>query len=318
MLAANVDLLITARTEEREMSDYFVIDAHVHTYKTPEIGMQAMGGAGQAGCDGTPEELLGILQKAGICKAVQMNMTPVREMYEAAVEKLPEEERDGEHPEIIAKMSERLRRRNTWTCEMAAQHGELVAFPSIDPLMGEQEMVAEVDRCVKEFDVKGIKLHPAEGHYFPGDKRLWPFYEKAQELGLVVLSHGGVHMTSPDVAYTQPSNFDPVLQSFSDLKLVVAHLGHGFWSESVELADKYPNVYFDTCAVISGVKHLEVMSNDAFADLIRKLGVERVMFGSDYPWFSPAASLGHFLELPLKPEEREKILGANARNLLGM
>ena len=28
------------------MPDYLVIDAHVHTYKTPDIGMQAMGGAG--------------------------------------------------------------------------------------------------------------------------------------------------------------------------------------------------------------------------------------------------------------------------------
>ncbi|NQU08602.1 MAG: hypothetical protein HQ583_08575, partial [Candidatus Abyssubacteria bacterium] len=48
------------------MPDHFVIDAHVHTYKTPEIGMQAMAGAGQAGCNGTPDELMGILRQAGI------------------------------------------------------------------------------------------------------------------------------------------------------------------------------------------------------------------------------------------------------------
>ena len=60
------------------MSDYLVIDAHVHTYKTAEIGMQAMAGAGQAGCNGTPEELLAILHEAEISKAVQVNMTPVR------------------------------------------------------------------------------------------------------------------------------------------------------------------------------------------------------------------------------------------------
>ncbi len=300
------------------MPDYLIIDAHVHTYKTPKIAAQAMGGAGQAGCSGTPDELLDILHEAGISKAVQVNMTPVREMYEAAVEKLPEDERDGEHPDIAAKMGERLKRRNTWTCEMAREHAELVAFPSVDPLMGTEAMAAEVSRCAGEFKVRGIKLHPAEGHYYPADERLWPAYARMQELGLVVLSHGGLFMLTPDVAYTQPANFEPVLHRFPDLKLVVAHLGHGFWDESVELARKHPNVYFDTSAVISGVERLNIMSNDAFAELIRKLGVDRVLFGSDYPWFSPAASLRHFLQLPLKQDEREQILGQNARNTLGI
>jgi hypothetical protein len=278
--------------------------------------MQAMGGAGQANCAGTPEELLGILDEADISRAIQVNMTPVREMYEAAVSKLPAGESDGEHPEIAAKMGDRLKRRNTWTCEMAADHEQLVAFPSVDPLMGTDAMLAEVEQCVNEFAVPGIKLHPAEGHYFPRDERLWPVYEKAQELGLVVLSHGGLFMMSPDTPYTRPANFEPVLESFPELRLVVAHLGHGFWDESIELARKFPHVLFDTSAVISGVEHLEIMSNEEFAELIRRLGVDRVLFGSDYPWFSPAASLKHFLRLPLTPAETEQILGENAKTLL--
>jgi predicted TIM-barrel fold metal-dependent hydrolase len=300
------------------MADCLVIDAHVHTYKTPEIGMQAMGGSGQAGCNGTPDELLGILRDAGISKAAQVNMTPVREMYEANVARLPEDQRAGEHPEIAAKMAERLKRRNTWTCELAGEYAELVAFPSIDLLMEPDAMAAEVERCANEMGAKGIKLHPAEGHYFPRDQRLWPAYEKIQELGLPIISHGGIFMMTPGVDYTRPSNFEPVLESFPDLKLVVAHLGHGFWDESVALAKKYANVYFDTSAVISGVERLEVLSDDDAAELIRTLGVERVMFGSDYPWFSPAASLEAFSKLPLTPDEKEKILGENAQAILGI
>jgi len=300
------------------MADCLVIDAHVHTYKTPEIGLQAMGGSGQAGCDGTPDELLGILRGAGIAKAVQVNMTPVREMYQAGVNKLPEDQRAGEHPEIAAKMGERLQRRNTWTCELANEHAELLAFPSIDVLMGPDAMVAEVERCANELGAKGIKLHPAEGHYFPRDERLWPAYEKIQALGLPVISHGGVFMMAPDADYTRPSNFEPVLESFPNLKLVVAHLGHGFWDESVALAKKYSNVYFDTSAVVSGVEHLKVLSDDDAVELIRNLGIERVMFGSDYPWFSPAASLEAVSRLPLTSSEKEKILGKNAEKILGI
>ncbi len=299
------------------MSDYLVIDAHVHTYKTPEIGMQAMGGSGQAGCIGTPDELLGILEEAGISKAAQVNMTPAREMYEAAIEKLPADEQGGEHPEIAAKMAGRLRRRNDWTCELAKEHAEFVAFPSVDPLMEPDEMAAEVERCATELGAAGIKLHPAEGHYFPGDERLWPAYAKAQELGLPIISHGGVFMMSPDVHYTKPSNFAPVLEKFPDLKVVIAHLGQGFWDESIELARKYPNAFFDTSAVISGFEKFDILKH-ATVELIRTLGVERVMFGSDYPWFSPAASLKEMQGLPLRAAEKEKILGENARNILGI
>jgi predicted TIM-barrel fold metal-dependent hydrolase len=280
--------------------------------------MQAMSGPGQAGCNGTPDELLGILRDAGISKAVQVNMTPVREMYEAGVEKLPEDQRAGEHPEIAAKMGERLKRRNTWTCELADEHEELVAFPSIDLLMDPNAMVAEIERCASEMGAKGIKLHPAEGHFFPRDERLWPAYEKIQELGLPMITHGGIFMMTPDVDYTKPSNFEPVLKSFPDLKLVIAHLGHGFWDESVALAKKYPNVYFDTSAVISGVEHLKVLSDDDSVELIRTLGADRVMFGSDYPWFSPALSLETLSQLPLTAAEKDKILGANARKILGV
>jgi predicted TIM-barrel fold metal-dependent hydrolase len=300
------------------MTDYFVIDAHVHTYKTPEIGLQAMAGSGQADCNGTPQELLGIMREAGISKAVQVNMTPVREMYEAAIEKLPEEDRKRGHLEIAGKMGERLKRRNRWTCEMAREHPELVAFPSVDPLMNTEEMVAELESCARECGASGIKLHPAEGHYFPRDERMWPVYAKAQELALPIITHGGLFMMSPDEPYTRPSNFEQILQSFPELTLVVAHMGHGFWDESVELAKKYSNVYFDTSAVVSGVEHLKVLSDDDATELIRQLGVERVMFGSDYPWFNPAIDLKRFLRLPLTPAEKEKILGENAKAILGI
>ena len=300
------------------MTDYLVIDAHVHTYKTPETGLQAMAGSGQADCNGTPQELLGIMREAGISKAVQVNMTPVREMYEAAIEKLPEEDRKQAHPEIAGKMGERLKRRNRWTCEMAREHPELVPFPSVDPLMNTEEMVAELESCARECGARGIKLHPAEGHYFPRDGRMWPVYAKAQELALPIITHGGLFMMSPDEPYTRPSNFESILQSFPELTLVVAHMGHGFWDESVELAKKYSNVYFDTSAVVSGVEHLKVLSDDDATELIRKLGIERVMFGSDYPWFNPAMDLKRFLRLPLTPAEKEKILGENAKAILGI
>lgn len=51
--------------------------------------------------------------------------------------------------------------------------------------------------------------------------------------------------------------------------------------------------------------------------LVRRLGVARVCFGSDYPWFDPAADAARVGALPgLTDGERAAILGENARRLL--
>ena len=65
------------------MRDYKVIDAHVHTYPTQEIGRQALSGFDASGCGGgTTEELTDIMETAQIGLAVQCNMTPARSMLE--------------------------------------------------------------------------------------------------------------------------------------------------------------------------------------------------------------------------------------------
>ena len=53
------------------------------------------------------------------------------------------------------------------------------------------------------------------------------------------------------------------------------------------------------------------------AELIRKYGSERVLFGSDFPMWSPTEELETVLSLGLNDEEYENILFKNAKRLLG-
>ncbi len=52
--------------------------------------------------------------------------------------------------------------------------------------------------------------------------------------------------------------------------------------------------------------------------LIRTLGVERVLFGSDFPWYDPERDIAFLSELPLSEGERCAILGENAARLFGL
>ena len=306
------------------MTDFDVIDAHVHTYKTPDIGRQALSGFDIAGCCGTPEELMPIMQDAGIRLAVQCNMTPARSMLEAAVAAMPPEQVASGRPALLEKVSDRIKRRNEWTCRMAKEHAGLIAFMSVDPIMGQDAMMAELLEKIDHRGARGLKIHPGEGRFFPDDPSLRPVYETLEKRGLAVISHGGRDIANPDPAYTRPAAFAGVAEQYPKLNLVIAHLGNNFFDESVQMADKYANIFFDTSTVIPGDKRGELLDKqNALSDaeavqLIRRIGVERVMYGTDYPWFHPLWDLKRFLKLDFTDAEKAALLGGNAKRILGL
>lgn len=306
------------------MTEYDVIDAHVHTYKTPEIGRQALSGFEVVGCCGTTEELVPILQAAGIRLAVQCNMTPARSMFEASLAAMPAGQDESSRLALVEKISSRIIRRNEWTCQMARDHAELVAFLSVDPMMGQDAMMDELVEKLDHHGAAGLKIHPGEGRFFPDDPSLQPVYETLEKRGLPVISHGGLDIANPDPSYTRPAAFAGVAGQYPKLTLVIAHLGNDFFDESVQVAEKHPNIFFDTSAVIPGDKMgeplngLSKLSNEEAVQLIRTIGVERVMFGSDYPWFHPLWDLKRFLKLDFRDAEKKALLAGNAKRILGL
>jgi predicted TIM-barrel fold metal-dependent hydrolase len=53
-------------------------------------------------------------------------------------------------------------------------------------------------------------------------------------------------------------------------------------------------------------------------EFIKEVGVDRVLFGSDFPWFHPGYDLKRFLKLGFAEEEKQSILGENARRILAL
>jgi hypothetical protein len=294
------------------MPDYPIIDAHIHTYRTAAVGQRAQQGTGRSGHAGTVDEYLDLMatrDAAAIETAVMVNMTPVAEMGGALVSRGSTEE------EASAQAIERLRRRNAWTCEVARQHRQLGPYISLDPSMAEEGALEELQTRLRE-GARGIKLHPANQRYFPADRRLWPVYEEAQRVGLPIISHSGLHFDKRLPAYASPSAFREVLEQFPGLTLVLAHLGQGFLDDSFEMAGRYPGLYFDCSFVVEGSADPPVISDEEAVAIFRRLGVERVLFGSDWPWGHPLRDADRVRRLALTEDEKRLILRENARRVL--
>jgi len=175
--------------------------------------------------------------------------------------------------EIDKKMLARLERKNRWTCESARENAKLSALISVDILQSPDEMVEELESKITTLGAKGIKLHPIANECSPADKRLWPAYTKAQELGVPVFFHAGVsELPNYNCQYEGVLQFENVAQSFPALTIVLAHLGKGYYEDSVKVAAKYPNIFFDiaTCFTEPDTSKEDLAAK--IFDIIKKLG----------------------------------------------
>lgn len=70
------------------MAEYLIINAYVHTYQTRDIGLQAKQDSNITDYAGTLDELLPIMERARISRAVMVNMLPVADMCDATLVRL--------------------------------------------------------------------------------------------------------------------------------------------------------------------------------------------------------------------------------------
>lgn len=307
------------------MNSFLAIDIHVHTYPTATIGEQALQGAGRSGCSGTIPELLKVMAQGGISHAIQANMTPTYDMKQAALKKLSPslspEERETAEKKINQEVVARMQRRNLWTCQVAKENTCLLPLISVDLLQSSEEMVAEIERMVKGYGARGLKLHPVANRFYPQDRQIWPAYKQAEKMNLPILFHAG----TADIAgykefdYSRPANFQEIAKEFPQLKIILAHLGKGFFTESIEVAKKFDNIYMDTSAVITGLESdKKNFSDREIVEFIRTIGVSRVLFGSDWPWFDPLPAMEKIRKLPFDDQEKQMILRENAVRVFGI
>ena len=98
----------------------------------------------------------------------------------------------------------------------------------------------------------------------------------------------------------------------------MAHLAFGNFAACADLARTYPNVFFDCCAVINGTEKQPALSDEEAAAAPRHVGAERVMFGSDYPWYDPVLDATRIQRLPLADAEKRAVLHDNAQRILAL
>jgi uncharacterized protein len=307
-----------------------LIDVHMHLYTSQDSARWALEGyeiseygskegVRFANAPGVVEEAAAKLARSELAHAVVLNLFAPDSFRDEAIAGLPAvldaEERRRRIDQITAGTGDAMVRFNEWLMASIGGRRGFTPFIGIDPYVRSADANVAHLREMAERGARGVKLHPVMQHFFPDDPRMMPVYQTCVELGLTVLSHSG--RTQRGEQWAAPFSFGPVMEQIPDLRLVLAHLGGGAWRETLEFATTFPAVTFDLSEIIHWLGASESLAADAFVDLIRSVGVERVMFGSDYPWYDPIETLELLTALPgLSDGERDAIAGQNAAAIL--
>lgn len=204
----------------------------------------------------------------------------------------------------------RVRRENGWVARQAARHPDrLVAFFSANPLADYAADV--VGRCADAPECRGMKVHLANADFDFHDEahveRLRAFFRRSNESGLPIVIH--LQTRREDYGAAEVDVFvDRVLPAAPDVTVQVAHMGGNsrFDAATVrafdELAaaledhpERTDDLYFDMGLVPfppqrargDSTRRVYRTWNRRFAEAVRRVGPDRVLFGTDYPEAEP-------------------------------
>jgi predicted TIM-barrel fold metal-dependent hydrolase len=163
------------------------------------------------------------------------------------------------------------------------------------------EAVKEFRKCITEYRMQGLMLHPDWEAFLPTHKPvMWPLAELCAEYRLPITFHAGYYPKC------QPILFVPLAEAFPQVPIFLKHMGYHYWRDAIVVARHTDNVYLETAGNTTSGEILEA---------VKQVGATRVVFGSDLPYIFPEVVLAKIRGLPISQEDKARILGGNVARI---
>ena len=269
-------------SKEKVGNTVLKIDAHVHIYPD-KIAAKAAKGIGKfyditIHHDGSITQLIAEEDRAGVSRMVAHSVATT--------------------PTQVAHINEFIMSAH------ADYPGRIIPFAALHPDTPDMENVLN---GIVAAGFKGIKLHPDFQEFQLDEPRALRMFSLIADAKLPALIHTGDYRYD----YSNPPRMAHLLDEIPNLVAIGAHLGGwSVYDEARKLLAGRRNLYVDTSSALYALKP------DHAAELIRAFGVKRVMFGTDYPMWTPEEEVERFEALPLTEAEKEQIYHGTAEELL--
>jgi predicted TIM-barrel fold metal-dependent hydrolase len=203
----------------------------------------------------------------------------------------------------VALKASAVTRINDFIADAASKNPSLIGFATMHQDF--EDMEGEIER-VLALGLKGFKLHPDSQGVNIDDERLMRFYALIEGRVPVMLHCGDYRWYN-----SHPKRLLNVLHSFPGLKVNAAHFGGwSIWDLALEYLE-HESCYMDLSS------SMPILGPRRSAELIELYGPERIMFGSDYPMWTPKEELERLFALNLGDAALQQICWRTAQDYLG-
>jgi uncharacterized protein len=309
---------VFARTQERATSNLSqsapVADHHQHLFSPELAALMSTTPPIASAKPRTAGELLEQLDAAGIRRAVVLSTAYIFEQ--------PSRKADG--------AQEKLRRENDWTSQQVARYPDrLIGFCSLNPL--KDYALDELTRCAKDPNLRrGLKLHfgnsVVDYHNPTHIEQVRRVFRAANEHRMTIVVHVRASVTQK-LPYGREEALiflNELMPASPDVVVQIAHLaGAGSWQD--EGAQQALEVFADAVAKQDPRTrrlYVDVTALGAppaadkapwWAAIIRRLGIERVLFGSDatLPNATPGDAWAALRRLLPLTDDEFRVIAAN-------
>lgn len=196
---------------------------------------------------------------------------------------------------------------------------KIIGFAQVNPQEGIYNCIKELEHCVKDLGLKGLKLHTILQDFYPNDKKMYPIYDCCVDLDIPITFHTGYEGIGTGIPggdgvrqkYGNPIYIDDVAADFPKLRIIMAHPGWPWEDIGIAICQHKTNVYMDLSSMRpkffppSTKKYLRI-----------KTFARKALFGTDYPYCTMKEYIDDLPLLDIKPEYINRIMYENAAELL--
>jgi len=171
---------------------------------------------------------------------------------------------------------------NDYVAEYVARDpARLIGFGSVDP--SSAGAIDELERMQGDLGLVGCKLGPIYQDVDPLGPEFLRVCGALERLELPMLIHQGTTFArSGSLLRARPVLLDEIALRFPELRIVIAHMGHPWFSETIAVIRRHPHVYADVSALVSR----RWLLYQALVETVEYRVEHKLLFGTDFPFFT--------------------------------
>lgn len=163
------------------------------------------------------------------------------------------------------------------------------------------DVLITLEKALKTKGISGVFLHPHWDTYPAESPLVHPIFDFLRSKDVPVMIYSG------DAPYALPGQIANMASRYPDVPVIMGHMGKTeVYQGSINAALRSDNIYLET----SGCNIREIIE-----DAVRKIGAERILFGTGWPGMSPYAEIVKIKSLRIHEKDKQKILYDNAYKL---